>query len=106
MLELGGYLDAYTASNMKKIVQDFLDKGEYKFVMDLEQVVCIDSVGAGILLTAQRKSQEKKGKLCLILDKSKVKRFFELTGLDRTFTILKNKRQICNYLSSPCSSTV
>ncbi|MFH1519940.1 MAG: STAS domain-containing protein [Candidatus Omnitrophota bacterium] len=93
LIELVGDMDAYTSKGFKKEVEALIKRRKYKLIVDVEKVSCIDSVGVGILLGALKKTREKKGDLWLIYNKSKVKRFLELTGLNKNFKVFKNRQQ-------------
>lgn len=92
-ISLAGDMDAYTSKKFKNVVEKFIKEGNYKLIVDLERVSCIDSVGAGILLGALRRTRENQGNLYLIYSKSPVKKFFTITNINKSFTIFKDKKQ-------------
>lgn len=88
---LAGDMDAYTSIKFTNVVNDLIKKGKYRLISDIEKVTCIDTVGAGRLMAALKKTQEKKGDLWLVYNKSKAKRFLEVTGLDKNFTVFRDR---------------
>ena len=90
---LAGDMDAYSSEQFKTVVGGLIKRRKYKLIVDIEKVTCIDSVGAGRLLGALKRTREKKGDLWLIYNKSKVKRFLEITELYKNFTVFKDRRQ-------------
>lgn len=91
LIILAGDMDAYTSIQFRNVVDDLIKRGEYKLIVDTEKITCIDSVGVGMLLGALKKTQEKKGGLWLICNESRAKRFLEVTGLDKNFTIFSDR---------------
>ena len=90
---LAGDMDAYSSEQLKTVVGGLIKRRKYKLIVDVEKVTCLDSVGAGRLLGALKKTREMRGDLWLIYNKSKVKRFLEITGLHKNFTVFKDRRQ-------------
>jgi len=99
LIALAGDMDAYTSVQFKNIVEDLIKRRKYKLIVDIEKVACIDSVGVGMLLGALKKTRDKKGDLCLVYNKSKAKRLLEVTGLNKNFTVFRDRRQAYKELS-------
>lgn len=94
LIELAGDMDAYTSREFKEVVRDLIKRRKYHLIVDIEQVTCIDSVGVGELLGALKKTREKGGDLWLVYNKSKAKRFLEITGLNGNFAVFKSRPQV------------
>lgn len=90
---LAGDMDAYSSEQFKTVVGGLIKRRKYKLIVDLEKVTCLDSVGAGRLLGALKRTRDKKGDIWLIYNKSKVKRFLQITELYKNFTVFKDRRQ-------------
>lgn len=90
---LEGDMDAYLSTQFKTVVGGLIKRRKYKLIVDIEKITCIDSVGVGRLLGALKRTREKKGDLWLICNKSKVKRFLEITELYKNFAVFKDRRQ-------------
>jgi len=91
LIELTGDMDAYTSPQFKIVVEDLIKKKEYQLIVDLEKVTCIDSVGMGMLLAGLKMTNDHGGHLWLIYNKSKVKKFLEVTRLNKNFVVFKDK---------------
>jgi len=100
LIELIGDMDAYTSPQFKIVVEDLIKREEYQLIADLEKVTCIDSVGAGMLLAGLKMTKDHGGNLWLIYNKSKVKKFLEVTGLNKNFVVCKDKRQAYQVLKT------
>jgi len=93
LIELSGDMDAYTSPQFKSVVEDLIKRKEYQLIADLEKVTYIDSVGMGMLLAGLKMTRDHGGHLWLIYNKSKVKKFLEVTGLSKKFFVFKDKCQ-------------
>ncbi len=93
LVALAGDMDAYSSARFKTVVGGLIKRRKYKLIVDIEKVTCIDSVGVGRLLSALKRTREKKGNLWLIYNKSKVKRFLEITELYKNFAVFKDRRR-------------
>lgn len=93
LIDLTGDMDAYTSKEVKNVVEGLIKRRKYKLIVDLEKVTCIDSVGVGELLGGLKKTRERKGDLWLIYDKSPVRKFLGVTGLNENFTVFKTSAQ-------------
>ncbi len=47
---------------------------------------------------ALKKTREKRGDLWLVYDKSKAKKFLEITQLDKNFTVFEDRQHACKKL--------
>jgi len=93
LIILEGDMDAYTSKKFKRVLEDHIQKGKYKLIVDLEKVTWIDTVGAGTLREGHDKTLSRNGKLWLIYDKSRVRKFLAVTRLQEIFTVFKTKNQ-------------
>ena len=99
LIDMSGDMDAYTSKEFKRIVENLVKRRRYKLIVDLEKVTCMDSIGAGMLLGGLKKVRERKGNIWLIYNKSKARKFLEITGLDESFSIFKTRPQAFKKLS-------
>ena len=87
LVHLNGRLDANTSPEVKSTLQELLEKGQLKIVVDLEKVSFIDSSGLAALVSGLRLAREKKGNIILSGPGSQAQIVFRLTMLDRIFKI-------------------
>ncbi len=100
-IDLAGDMDAYASREFKQVVEELMTHMKYKLIVDMEKVTCLDSVGARGLLSALSKTREGNGDLWLIYDKSPVKRFLDITGLNENFTTFKTSKQAFQEVDTP-----
>ena len=87
ILKVEGQLIVGNRQELKGLVQEGLDRGERKFVIDCTQTGYIDSSGLGALVTLSRKVREQGGELRIAGLNEDLRSLFELTKLDTLFHI-------------------
>lgn len=76
-----GELDAYTAPQLRKVLDELLDGSVRRVVVDLEATTFIDSTGLGVLVAAARKAKSQDAELILDSPARSVYRVLQITGL-------------------------
>ena len=84
---LEGQLIVANRQELKQLIQDALDRGERKFLLDFTGTAYIDSSGLGALVSISKKVRESSGDLRLVGLNEDLRSLFELTKLDTLFTI-------------------
>jgi anti-sigma B factor antagonist len=87
IVALAGEIDMYTAPDVKRELAKAIDAGAHELTVDLSATTFIDSTMLGVLLGAQRRLRERDGRLRIISSDRNILQVFEITGLDRVFTI-------------------
>lgn len=87
LVRLDGRLDARTSPNVKVILRELLDKEQIKIIVDLKHVPFIDSSGLAALVSGLRFAREKGGDVAVSGAQSQAQVVFQLTMLDRVFSI-------------------
>jgi anti-anti-sigma factor len=80
-LELTGELDLVTAPALEAAVQRVRDDDTSELVLDLRQVVFMDSSGLRTVLAAWDACREDGREFFLIPDRGACRRLFEITGV-------------------------
>ncbi|WP_226038207.1 anti-sigma factor antagonist [Aquibacillus saliphilus] len=84
---LAGEIDAYTVPKLKEALLPLTERQNQLIEVNLEQVNYMDSTGLGVFISALKSTKQYKSELKLIRLQDKVKRLFEITGLDSIITI-------------------
>ena len=84
---VSGELDAYTAPQLRKVLDDILDGSIDRIVVDLRGTTFIDSTGLGVLVGAARKARSHEGELILDNPSRSVHRVLQITGLTLTIPV-------------------
>ena len=80
-------LDAAIAESFKSFLFEQMDAGVIQVVIDLEEVRFMDSSGLGALVAGLKKLSGK-GKLMLASAQPAVKDLFDLTSMEKLFSIV------------------
>ena len=87
VVALHGDMDIYTTSRAKDMMEQFLEKGCCRLIVDLHQVAYLDSTALGMLIALLRHAREHGGGLRLVAPRNHVRRLLEVTRLTMTFPI-------------------
>jgi anti-anti-sigma factor len=83
-----GTLDYLIGDELEKTIQGFINRGIYKFVVDLADVDRISSEGIGIFTSFISTIQKKQGGMVLVQPNHQVKTALNLFGLQEFFPIV------------------
>jgi len=83
-----GQADLHTAPDLRAVLGDVVDGGSRLVLVDLTGATFIDSMTLGVLLGALKRVASVDGRLALVIPDRHLRRVFELTSLDRVFTIV------------------
>lgn len=87
VITLEGEVDVYTAPQLKQQMIGLLESGAKQVIIDLTKVEYFDSTALGVLIGGLKRMRERDGNLSLICPNPRIKRVFEITGLDKIFDI-------------------
>jgi len=85
-------LDAGVTQNFKSKMNALIDEGNMDIVIDLSKVTFIDSSGLGALVSILKRIGTK-GEIRLCGLRENIKSLFQLTRLDKVFTIYLTKEE-------------
>ncbi len=95
VFQVNGEINISTSPELKK---NFEKQPSKKIVVDLEKVNYIDSSGLATLVEILKKTKSQSGSLGLAGMSDKVKSLFEITKLDKLFSIFKNQEEAINQI--------
>lgn len=87
LIELEGEVDVYTAPQLKQQMINLLESGAKEMVVDLTKVDYLDSTALGVLIGGLKRMREMDGNMVLVCPNPRIRRVFEITGLDKIFDI-------------------
>jgi anti-sigma B factor antagonist len=87
ILRVGGELDLSVAADLGATVDELLDVGFRRIVVDLGELTFLDSAGVHMLVAAQRSAERRDGALSLIGAPPRVHAVLELTATASLFAI-------------------
>jgi anti-sigma B factor antagonist len=81
LIVVDGELDLCTAPKLEKALEEGIEKGAQRLVVDLSAVPFIDSCGLGALISGLKRLRPRGGSLDLVCSRANVVRTFKVTGL-------------------------
>jgi anti-sigma B factor antagonist len=87
VIALAGEVDLYTAPEFKQQLLDVIGNGAQDVVVDFTNTTFIDSTTLGVLVGGVKRLRTNDGQLSLVCSDRNITKIFEITGLDRVFTI-------------------
>jgi anti-sigma B factor antagonist len=96
VVAVAGELDLYTAPPFEEQILDALDTGTARIVVDLSACEFLDSTALGILVKARKRLGDQERRLVLVATDHNIVKVFQITGLDRTFTIVPTRESALN----------
>jgi anti-sigma B factor antagonist len=94
LIELEGEVDVYTAPQLKQQMIQLLEAGTKQMAVDLTKVEYLDSTALGVLIGGLKRMRERDGNLALICPSPRIRRVFEITGLDKIFDIFSTESDL------------
>jgi len=94
IIDLEGEVDVYTAPQLKQQSITLLDGGVKRVVINLTSVEYLDSTALGVLIGGLKRLRERDGTLDLICPNPRIRRIFEITGLDKIFDIYATEEEV------------
>src|SRR4029077_5040132 len=87
VISLAGEVDLYTAPEFKQQLLEGTRVGVREGVVDFSGTTFIDSTTLGVLVGGVKRLRSSDGQLSLVCSDRNITKIFEITGLDRVFTI-------------------
>ena len=93
VIAVEGQLIVGNRHELKNLIQESLDAGDRKFLIDFSKTGYIDSSGLGALVSISKKIREQGGELRLAELNEDLRSLFELTKLDTLFAIAESRTE-------------
>jgi len=87
ILAVHGQADLHTAPELRASITTAIDAGARGIVVDLSEATFVDSMTLGVLLGAVKRLRPTGGKVAIVCVDPHIRRIFEITLLDRVFSI-------------------
>ena len=91
VLALEGFVDAHTAPEFERVMQEEIDAAQVRLVVDGRDLTYISSAGLGVFMGFIEEVRERGGdiKICGLVPK--VRQVFELLGFHKVYEILDDR---------------
>jgi anti-sigma B factor antagonist len=82
-----GEVDVFSAPGLDSELDALIAAGSARLVVDLSEIAFLDSTGLGVLVKALKHAREADGWLHLVVTSDRIRKIFEITGLDASIPI-------------------
>ena len=86
--ELKGELDVSTSEPLRAELLQLIEEGCRSLTIDMSGLALIDSTGLGVLVGVMKRVLQHDGEMQLRAPRPAARKVFDITGLDRVFTII------------------
>jgi anti-sigma B factor antagonist len=100
VISLAGEVDLYTAPEFKQQLLEVIGQGGKQVVVDFSDTTFIDSTTLGVLVGGVKRLRTNEGQLSLVCSDRNITKIFEITGLDRVFTIYPTRDEAVSNVKS------
>jgi anti-sigma B factor antagonist len=100
VIALSGELDLYTCPEFKEELLRVIGEGTAHVVVDLTQTTFIDSTALGVLIRGVERLKMNDGRLVVACADPNIVKVFEVTGLNRVFTVVGSRDEALAQASS------
>jgi anti-sigma B factor antagonist len=100
VISLAGEVDLYTAPEFKQQLLEVIGQGGKQVVVDFSDTTFIDSTTLGVLVGGVKRLRTNEGQLSLVCSDRNITKIFEITGLDRVFTIYPTRDEAVSNVNS------
>lgn len=88
VVTIEGEVDLNSSPQMRKAFTELIDRKTSKVVVDFSKVAYIDSSGLATLIEMMQRLKKNQGQMHLVQMSPKIRSIFEITRLDKLFSIL------------------
>ena len=101
ILSVNGFLDAHTAPRFEKAMQEEVDAGRFRMIVDCAKLTYISSAGLGVFMSFVEDVREKGGdiKICGLTED--VYQVFDILGFPALFDIVPDRQAAIDKFSGP-----
>ena len=78
-----GEIDIYTCGKLRSALASTIEKKSFNFILDLTDLIYIDSTGLGTIAHSARTVEKDAGYIHIICKKPQIRKIFEVSGLER-----------------------
>src|ERR671934_1886240 len=100
VISFAGEVDLYNAPEFKQQLLDVIAQGGKQVIVDFSDTTFIDSTTLGVLVGGVKRLRGNEGQLSLVCSDRNITKIFEITGLDRVFTIYPTRDEAVAKLGS------
>lgn len=100
IVALEGFVDAHTAPRFEEAIQNAVDSGSIRIVVNCEKLNYISSAGLGVFMSFIEEVRERGGDIKICGLAPKVKHTFEILGFQDIFEMLDDQRTAVQHFNA------
>ncbi len=89
-----GEIDVATAPQLRESLHRVIAEGRATVVLDLLDVTFLDSTALGVLVGGLKRCREMGGELHVVVTDPRIKKIFEITGLNKVFPLVDTVAEV------------
>lgn len=101
ILKAEGFLDAHTAAELEKALDDLADGKNFQVIIDFSKLDYISSAGLGVLMAAITTFRDNQGDLKLVHLPPRILKVFDLLGFSKLFQIHATEEAAVSAFENP-----
>jgi len=105
VISLAGEVDLYTAPEFKQQLLEVIGEDATHVVVDFSDTTFIDSTTLGVLVGGVKRLRTNGGQISLVSSDRNISKIFEITGLDRVFSIFTTRDDAVAQITSELKSS-
>ncbi len=94
VISVQGEIDVATAPQLRESIHGVIAKGSRTVVLDLLGVTFLDSTALGVLVGGLKRCRELGGEFHIVVADARIKKIFEITGLDNVFPMAETVESV------------
>jgi anti-sigma B factor antagonist len=94
VISVTGEIDVATAPQLREALHGVIAQGDATVVLDLLGVTFLDSTALGVLVGGLKRCRELDGELHIVVHDARIKKIFEITGLNKVFPIVDTLSEV------------
>jgi anti-sigma B factor antagonist len=94
VIAVTGEIDVATAPQLREALHGVIAQGHATVVLDLLGVTFLDSTALGVLVGGLKRCRELDGELHIVVTDGRIKKIFEITGLNKVFPIVDTLSEV------------
>lgn len=101
IFELAGDMNIYNANSLGEDFEKQIKAGTKNFIVNMKNLVMIDSAGIGVLFTILSTVQELEGQAILLSPNQNIRKLFDVTQVSMYFTMLNSEEEAVAKIRAP-----
>lgn len=103
VVHIEGFIDSHTFPEFERALNEGLERGSRRFLLNMQGLSYINSTGLGLLMSVYRQVKQESGGLVVSHMSEKITNIFNLLGFSRIIKIFPDEEQALQGLLATAS---